>query len=1679
MTAAVFRGMCAGCNRIARVIGVVVAIVAMSNHSGTAQPSVDEIAGQSSTSLPDGRELLLGGTNHGETVAFAWLKDRQTDVSSIIGRLQQARAGHTATLLSDGTVLVLGGVSSTGRVVDTVERFNVITRTSEVLPPLRWTPRAAHTATLVSADEIIVCGGVDDRGFSAEVERIDLNRWQDTAVAMLPGARAYHAATLTPDGQVAVWGGRGPGGALESSGVLVDPSTGALQELSAPPLDGSAPQVARSDPENGATGVSVAVRIALRFTRLALIPSVNSTTVTLLGPEGRVAALIVPAENGRIAFVTPSRALRPDATYVLSVNGAHDARGFPFEAFSVTFTTAREERAQTPDHDDEWSFDDDWRTNQSSSHWQNLPALEAGAGVTALSGQVLKLNGSPLAGVRLEIDGASAVSDGTGRFLLVVQGESADWRELWIDGRVGRGRGARYGTYEVAVRLHSGRTTVLPYTIWLTRIDVENAVAIQPPTPAETIVTTPRIPGLELRLPPGTVIRDEQGAIVREVSITPIPLDRPPFPLPATVDVPVYFTIQPGGAYVEVSARTGYGARLIYPNYRHRPPGSPMEFWHYDPEDGRGWYVYGLGAVTADALQVAPNRGVAISEFTGAMVAPPSLPPPDDTKPGNCPREAGDPVNCGNGVFTLNHVDASLPDVIPINLTRTYRTGDIRSRAFGIGATHNYDMFLVGDTVPYTYIDLILSDGARVHYTRISPGTGWTDAVYEHAASPTGFFKSTIRWNGDGWDLRLLDGTLLTFPESAGVSRSQQAALTRIRDRFGNTLTLNRNADRDLASVVSPNGRWMQFTYDTQHRITAIADNIGRTTTYSYDASGRLWTVTDAAGGVTAYTYDAAHRMLTHKDARGNVVATNEYDSAGRIANQTLANGGAFQFAYTLNGAGRIAQADVTNPRGIVRRFQFDSAGYTVGETLAAGQPEQQNTTYERQTGTNMIAAIVDALGRRTQFTYDQLGNTTNVTRLAGTPDASTFTLTYEPTLQQVATITDPLGRTTVATYQAGTVSAISDPLGHTKHLQFDSTGQLISVESPLGHDTQLAYSLGDLISAIGPNNETFAHFIDAAGRVVRTTTPAGRISERAFDALNRVTSTVDGLQNETTAAYDANGNLLLLRDARGGATTFTYDRMNRVASRTDPLQRSESYIYDLNGNLTEVRDRKGQSTTYTYDAIDRLSLVTYADQSTTRYSYDRGNRLVAIEDSLAGTITRSYDGLDHLTAETSPEGNVSYGYDRAGQRLTMNVPGAATVAYSYDDAGRIASIAQGDLSVVRTYDDDDRVTSVALPNNISVTVSYDAASRPLTLSYASGQTTIGNLTYRYDADGNRTAVGGSFARTGLPPAVSSAVYDAANEVTARDSAAFTYDANGNLSTADAVAFTWNARDQLTALSGGVSASFAYDGVGRRRAKVVGGQPVAFLYDGGNPVQESRPTSSTNILSGLMLDEFVARTDEAGTVSYLADALGDVVALARDSGISTSYTYEPFGAVVAEGALSSNSYEFMGRENDATGLFYYRARYYSPGLSRFISEDPLPSMRTDGLIESSNLYEYVGNNPINWSDPTGTQRLLLPSSRLPRLPILNGNLWPGFTFQQPGCDFPASPGNRFRCLRQCCDDHDRCYEQFRCNASSHLAPAVGLVGPCTICNIKVYLCFMLNEFTRHPNPFQPCCVPVK
>src|SRR2546422_1006058 len=222
--------------------------------------------------------------------------------------------------------------------------------------------------------------------------------------------------------------------------------------------------------------------------------------------------------------------------------------------------------------------------------------------------------------------------------------------------------------------------------------------------------------------------------------------------------------------------------------------------------------------------------------------------------------------------------------------------------------------------------------------------------------------------------------------------------------------------------------------------------------------------------------------------------------------------------------------------------------------------------------------------------------------------------------------------------------------------------------------------------------------------------------------------------------------------------------------------------------------------------------------------------------------------------------------------------------------------------------------------------------------------------------------------------ALGSAMYDVNNRLTQWGAANLTYDANGNLTGDGVNNYHWDFQNQLasiTAASGGSTiGTFQYDAFGRRTSKTVVGTTTSFLYDSVNAVQElSGSTPTANLLAG-GVDQFFSRIDSTGTYSPLADASGSTVALTDSTGTAqTQYTYEPFGNTTVTGPASTNTFQYTGRENDGTGVYFYRARYYSPVYQRFIAEDPLGFGGGD-----ANFYIYAGDSPANFGDPLGLDK---------------------------------------------------------------------------------------------------------
>ncbi len=1165
---------------------------------------------------------------------------------------------------------------------------------------------------------------------------------------------------------------------------------------------------------------------------------------------------------------------------------------------------------------------------------------------TAITGRVLTAEAvpQPIPGVTVTLGSAFTLTDAGGNFVLLAPPAGANM--LLVDGRTASTPTVQYPPVEVNIAVNASGPTRVPFIVYLPKLDTANPVTLPLNaggfTTQEVKASTPMIPGLVVTIPTGTRIIGPDGTPVSQITITPVPVDRTPMPFPPGVSPPFLFTIQPGGAV------PSQPLPISFPNVQQAPPGSVADLWFFDLAAGN-WAIWGTGTVSADGTQIVSDPGFGLPRFAWHTT--------NNRSVSEAVRErhakACEPVDLVTGRFVVSKTDLVLPGRLPISIQRHYGSGTAQIGLFGRG--WNLDVYDRRINQTAGVVSLLIPDQSAYSFVQSSPGQ-WTNATEP-------FLRGAVLTALPGdfrWQLRLKDGTVQRFERLLGFAN--EAALAAITDRNGNTVSITRVAvpfqNHLITQITEPAGRSFTLAYDTAGRITSVTDPIGRVVQYTYDALGRLETVTDPAGGVTRYTHDASDRLVSITDPRNITFVTNEYDANGRVVRQTQGDGGVWHVAYSVTGA-LVNQTAVTDPRGNVTTYRFNAQGFTTSVTDALGQ----TTVNEYAPGSGLLIATTDPLGRTTRFTYDTQGNVTSVTD----PAENSRTFTYEPIFNKIASITNPLGQVTSFAYDAqGNLASITNPLGKITTLAYNSFGHPVTTTDPLGNTTTFTYdALGNLAAVADPLGNTTTRQYDAVSRLARRTDPRGKPTMFAYDPLNRLTVISDSLGGATRFAYDGNGNVLTVADPQGHMTAYSYDAMDRVATRSDPLGQSESFTYDPAGNLTRLTDRKGQAATFGYDALNRRTAATYVDATVTS-TYDAVGRLTQATDSAGGTITNAYDSLDRLMSQATALGEVGYTYDTLGRRTTMTVPGQTPISYSYNGASRVTAITQGSSLVQFAYDAANRRTTLTMPNGVTTQYGYDLASRLTSLTYTLGATALGDLQYAYDAAGNRTRVAGSWARTGLPQPLA-ATYNANNQQLTFGGQPLTYDLNGNLTSDGTSTYTWTARNQLAMISGPMPASFVYDGAGRRMRKTINGTITDVLYDGLNAIQEVSSATAAGLLTGLGIDEYFVRSDTSGVSVLLSDALGSTVALTDPAGaVQTQHTYEPFGATSTTGAASANPFQYTGRENDGTGLYYYRARYYHPGLQRFVSQDPFTVLGGD-----VNYYLYAANNPTNLGDPTG------------------------------------------------------------------------------------------------------------
>jgi YD repeat-containing protein len=361
------------------------------------------------------------------------------------------------------------------------------------------------------------------------------------------------------------------------------------------------------------------------------------------------------------------------------------------------------------------------------------------------------------------------------------------------------------------------------------------------------------------------------------------------------------------------------------------------------------------------ACSSGAGRRPAASPTAGARLQP----APPATRAAARPLHRGH-LDISTGLYNREDEDLVVPTPLPMVLRRTYLSGDRQSRHFGVGTTHPGEWYLYGDNDPgVPWGDLILADGGRIHFTRISSGTSQADAVLRHEGTPTEFDRAQLQWDGTHWVMQLRDGGRARFLDCQ--REHEVCSLVERSDAHGNRIVYVRDAAGRLTRMESA-GQSINFDYDERGRIAGAYDSSQNAVAYKYDGLGRLVRATASDGTVRDYAYNDRDEMTQVREP-GRVVA-NWFDESGRLAEQVVNVSGVddpyvMTFAYGVAGTS-VVKTDVGEDDGTRSSYRFNGSHYVVSETLDADGPAPVILTYHNEESTNSASEVTLSCRGRT-----------------------------------------------------------------------------------------------------------------------------------------------------------------------------------------------------------------------------------------------------------------------------------------------------------------------------------------------------------------------------------------------------------------------------------------------------------------------------------------------------------------------------------------------------------------------------------------------------------------------------------------------------------------------------------------------------------------------------------------
>lgn len=728
----------------------------------------------------------------------------------------------------------------------------------------------------------------------------------------------------------------------------------------------------------------------------------------------------------------------------------------------------------------------------------------------------------------------------------------------------------------------------------------------------------------------------------------------------------------------------------------------------------------------------------------------------------------------------------------------------------------------------------------------------------------------------------------------------------------------------NVIAVTDPRGCTTRTSYNAYGKPVKVDYPDGTTEAFEYNLDGTLKKSTAKNGLVTSYQYDEFGRVVKEADSFSTQKSTY---SAFHLTSQTDPMG--ITTLYTYDGAGRLIKE---KKAGETIRYEYDALGRVHRTTDAYTAIIKEYDLLDRVTE-ERVEDLQGKVYKRTQYGYDSDGNV--ILEING--DSCTRT-EYDP-LGNPTKITDPLGNMTECTYNyRKRRTTHTDPLGN----------QTIITNNALGKESVVLKK-----SASGKLLSKSQKFYDGCGNLVYSL-DEDMETEWIYNETGQLLSLIEAGIKTTSYAYNSFGQLSILTKPDGAQIFHEYDAKGRL-SRQYSTDFTHTYEYDCND-----MPLKASNTLRTYDEYGRLASETLENGYKLKYEYDRIGRLSRFTLPDRTKINYTYEGPYLKTVSRFNYAHTYSAYDLSGNLLESTLPvNAGTISYSYDPAHQIINIEHPSWSQGHSYD--------AVGNLVEYTLRDSQGAFSTELKY--------DDLYQIKMENNNVYVHDSLHNR-IKKDDTQYTINSLNQLLEQSDCKYLYDKNGNLieeiSSSGSTYYMYDTLDRLIGVKkGDREYKYHYDAFNRRISKEINNvETHYYLYQLNQEIGSYRQgiLKELRILGkgrGAEIGATVAIEQDGALLVPVHNLTGSIAALldAETGECLESHRYRAFG----EGKGSSRiPWGYLSKRCDPeTGFIYFGMRYYIPELGRWINPDP------NGLADGPNIYAFVKNNPMRYTDLFG------------------------------------------------------------------------------------------------------------